>query len=256
MNSFEFEETLDGLDLLSIRAITDFMFEHYESIGISDGGEKRIIKNIPSFPTPKFCPKSLNPENQFDYILLDAKGYTFWSQIIYQLAHEMTHCIIHILSNVGTRSTPWIEETICEAMSLYFLDYFATNWSRCSLSNFNAEYGSSIRTYLNNLLLNDGNCRLTQAKDQCELEDINCTAQVTEKRIDRKNEVQNLYSVLKITDVIGLLRYREYMIDGSILLDTERYRNDYFGNKAVAYLCGIQESIINREHYSSSKSAS
>ena len=111
----------------------------------------------------------------------------------------MTHCIIHILSNVETRSTPWIEETICEAMSLYFLDYFATNWSRCSLSNFNAEYGSSIRAYLNNLLLNDGNCRLTQAKDQSELEDINCTAQVTEKRIDRKKEVQYLYSVLKIT---------------------------------------------------------
>lgn len=246
MNSFEYEETLDGMDLLSIRTITNFMFEHYESMGITDGGEKRIIKNIPSFPTPMFCPKSLNPENQFDYILLDAKGYTYWSQIIYQLAHEMTHCIIHILSNVGTRSTPWIEETICEAMSLYFLDYFATNWSRCSLSNFNAEYGSSIWEYLNILLLNDGNFRLTQAKDQSELEDINCSAQVAEKRIDRKEEVRYLYSVLKITDVIGLLRYREYMIDGSILLDTERYRNVFFGNKAVAYLCGIQESIMNR----------
>lgn len=94
--------------------------------------------------------------------------------------------------------------------------------------------------------MNDGNFRLTQAKDQSELEDINYSAQVAEKRIDRKEEVRYLYSVLKITDVIGLLRYREYMIDGSILLDTERYRNVFFGNKAVAYLCGIQESIMNR----------
>ena len=61
-------------------------------------------------------------------IYIHTAGSTYWSQTVYQLAHELCHFSI----NAGVRSTNfnWFEETICEASSHFFLNEMAKLWSQ------------------------------------------------------------------------------------------------------------------------------
>ena len=75
-----------------------------------------------------FVPKTLNPLLEYEYIMLSVENYSYWCQVIYQLSHELTHCFIYCHNKSENKKSKWIEETICEAISLYFLKYFGSNW--------------------------------------------------------------------------------------------------------------------------------
>ena len=59
----------------------------------------------------------------------DNKG----SQIIYQLSHEMCHYAMRHDKTDKNYVLKWFEETICEAFSLYSLNYFSEHWTECRL---------------------------------------------------------------------------------------------------------------------------
>ena len=121
-------------------SIFDFINKCFESLGLGIGpAELRVIKH-PNRGCPQFCPLSRNPEFPCDTIYLSMDSFKFWCQLIFQASHEFTHCVIHRLNSREEQKVSWIEETICEAISLVFLDTFANNWSRCTLSKNDPSY--------------------------------------------------------------------------------------------------------------------
>lgn len=109
-----------------------------------------IIYNNPNKSNPV-----TSPLGNVTVITLSLDETLHWSQLIFQLSHEMMHYVYFSrspdadLSNCKEQFSTWNEEIICEAMSLYMLDYMADNWDKCALSKQDASYDASIREYLN-----------------------------------------------------------------------------------------------------------
>lgn len=56
--------------------------------------------------------------------------------------------------------------------------------------------------------------------------------------------MHKLFSYIDDTSIFGLISYRKYIMAGTILLDTKKYKRDFYDNEAVAYLCDLQDKII------------
>lgn len=85
-------------------------------------------------------------------IRLHQKSLTFWSQTIFQLSHEMCHYAMHQTKENKDITLSWFEEIVCEAVSLYALEYASKEWSKCALSQYNFDFAINHRTYLDNEL--------------------------------------------------------------------------------------------------------
>lgn len=59
-------------------------------------------------------------------ILLSTSGNIYCYQNAYQLAHELCHYMIREKS--GIKNNSWLEESICELSSIYFLDRLSNLW--------------------------------------------------------------------------------------------------------------------------------
>lgn len=229
-----------------IQALTEDVINYYCGIGIVPSTERLLVIKHPQQSYPQFCPLEDNPCLPCDIIFLSIKDYSFWSQVVYQLAHEYTHYLIHHQNPNGKQKAMWVEESICEAMSLVLLYQFATHWNTCRLSRVNTGYGVSIATYLNNLMETSGNQRLTNCCGLAELLEIEQTCQVT--RNDRLAEVQKLYRLTRDeTDVCGLICYRNYIFPQKHILDIDRYLSDFPASKSVQYICALQSNAIERD---------
>ncbi|MBE6025114.1 MAG: hypothetical protein E7231_18390 [Cellulosilyticum sp.] len=172
-------------------------------------------------------------------IRLGIENFDYWCQVAYQLSHEICHYAVYALSKNGTESTPWIEETICEAFSLYFLDYLQKNWSKTLLFVKNKYYATSVFNYLKNILERKGqDCIISRYDDFVLFNEEYATKR--EYRLTNRNE---LYRIMNSDNLKGLLIYREYMLPDSLLMDIESYERDYVSNSAVKYLCDWQREI-------------
>jgi hypothetical protein len=89
-------------------------------------------------------------------VLLSAKDAR-WDQFVYQFAHEMCH----VLSNFERRDeaarsahnpAQWLEESLCEAVSLLALEGMATRWRESPPHPGWGEYASAFQAYANRLL--------------------------------------------------------------------------------------------------------
>lgn len=85
-------------------------------------------------------------------IRLHQESLDYWAQTVYQLSHEMAHYACLAVRGRPKGAVSWYEEVASEAMSLYALEYAATNWSSCWLYRINARFDGSMRDYLNDLL--------------------------------------------------------------------------------------------------------
>ena len=225
-------------DIYYINVIKEVIINHFEELGCSFDYVRKIIMNK-VLDHPKHCPKSLNIDNNYDYIYLNVKKYSYWCQVIYQLSHELGHSFCN--SNNYRDSVPGIEETICEALSLYFLNYFYENWNDIELSKINKNYNISIKEYIEDILNDKGTNRLSNCSSLDELVDINKSS--TNNREDRHNEMIKLYKLMNKDNINSLIKYRDYVIDNSILLDTKNYLKK-FSNDAVKYLCELQDNVL------------
>lgn len=225
-------------DIYYLNVIKEVIINHFEEIGCSFDYVRKFIMNK-VLDHPKHCPKSLNKDNDYDYIYLNVKKYSYWCQVIYQLSHELGHSFCN--SNNYRDSVPWIEETICEALSLYFLNYFYENWNDIELSKINKNYYISIKEYIEDILNDKGTNRLSDCSSLDELIDINKSS--TNNREDRHNEMIKLFKLMDKDNINSLIKYRDYVIDNSILLDTKNYLKKY-SNDAVKYLCELQDSVL------------
>lgn len=205
--------------------------------------EPIFITNNSSATSPVFYSKVVNPFLKYDKIVLNCAGLSYWCQVIFQLSHELAHCVISRI-NDGSRNNivSWIEETVCEATSLYCLKWFSEHWLSIPSSNQFPSYSSSIKTYLNDFLAKGGTGKLSNCRSYFELEEINHTSE--DRREDRRQEMCLLYSLIQGDDLLSLFSYRSYLVDGTILLDTDTYSNAFPSIDAVQYLCSLQNSIL------------
>jgi hypothetical protein len=63
--------------------------------------------------------KRVNPLLEYDYIILITNENSYYSQLIYQLAHEMSHVVMDCCPDEP--KFKWISECLCEAASCYML---------------------------------------------------------------------------------------------------------------------------------------
>ncbi|NME63978.1 hypothetical protein HF846_05090 [Clostridium cadaveris] len=232
-------DKLDNEEHQYIDVIKAFISREFHHILQNEKFEECIIFNDPNRQCPMFCNKIEN-NMECNLIFLSAKSYNYWCQVIYQLSHEMTHYFIYIINNNIQSKISWVEESICEMMSLYFLQYFRDNWRECELSKYNYTYDSEIDNYLQKILNNRGEESLTKISDIEQLEEID---RLSEKdRGLRSYEVNRLFNFIKdYRDLEALLHYRNYSISNSVLLDSVKYMQKYKNNELVKYLCSLQQ---------------
>lgn len=109
-----------------------------------------VLYNQPEAPNPV----TLSYEG-YTIIKLSLNKTSLWSQMIFQLSHEMTHYAFYSLTPNATIEkgdwddlfSEWNEEIICEGMSLYMLGFLSENWAACPLAKINQGYGASIEKY-------------------------------------------------------------------------------------------------------------
>ncbi|MEG2740468.1 hypothetical protein [Clostridium sp.] len=164
-------------------------------------------------------------------IRLTSEKTSYWSQIIYQLSHEMCHYAMRQGSD-DKETISWFEETMCEAMSLYFLDYFAKTWTSCKLSKNDKGYSKSIKSYLDNIL---GKYKEKSILEKCanflQLENIEKTC--TDSRDFRAEDRDKIYYLFKkhSKKIYMITDYKKYKVN-KIGIDFELWlknkRNDRF----------------------------
>lgn len=69
--------------------------------------------------SPKCCPKRLNPSFDIDFLIYLNFDELFWSQIVFQLAHELSHLVMNCYPD--EHQFKWISECLCGAASFYLL---------------------------------------------------------------------------------------------------------------------------------------
>ena len=195
-------------------------------------------------PCPRFCPAEIN-NLEFHQVHLTMTKYSYWCQVIFQLSHELTHYFIYCHCKDERQKASWIEETICEAISLYFLAWYGENWEKTLIYRYNTGYGKSVNEYLENEIQNKGTRRLTLCQSYQELMEIDRTSQ--ERREDRQAERNELFNLIHARDIFGLISYRDYIIQDKKILDCNRYLEDYTYNFPVRYLCDLQKKILSED---------
>lgn len=129
----------------SLCALANFLMVEYCRIFGLDTMTKEpcIIYNDPSAPCPMLV-LNCKPIR----IRLAQRSLTYWAQTIFQLSHELCHYAIHQHKEDKTFTLSWFEEILCEAMSLYALQFSSKNWTQCKLSECNPTFASAIDEYL------------------------------------------------------------------------------------------------------------
>lgn len=97
----------------------------------------KLVNNL-HFSGPMTC-------DTFDEIHICCMD-TSWAQIAFQLSHEFCHLMI---GKTVCQSLRWLEESIAETSSLFFMEKLADVWEKKGLLGA-PEYSSCIKTYISN----------------------------------------------------------------------------------------------------------
>ena len=200
-----------------IEGIFSTLYPQYAAIFGEEAMSYRpvIIYNSPDAPNPN---TSAYEEYTIIKLSLDKTGY--WSQMIFQLSHEMTHFAFGSSKPDSTIEkkrmfSQWNEEIICEAMSLYMLDYMSENWAQCPLSKINRTYGASIGEYLEDAYNEyKGNALLSSDNASLSGKDFKALSDAANKDRDRHGAEANYcydlyvkYGNQVIGEVLNMYRY-------------------------------------------------
>lgn len=239
---FKFSQTVGWQNALCLCKV---VVDYYEKTGLSFDCKPCYVEINTSLDAPHYIDSAKKSSGH--HIELTVSHFNLWNQMLFQLAHEITHCFIFCNNQSVAHSISWVEETICEAMSLFFLKLSSQNWSRLPLYKINPKYARQFITpYLENEIEKDaGADKLGSCASYDELLHIEMTSQ--SNREYRHEETVKLYELIKKNDIAGLVKYRDYALANKRLLDTEAYRTAFPNNNAVSYLCALQDNIMARE---------
>lgn len=240
MNSFAkwIVAPFDGSD--NVKYILLFLLPEYSRIFGSKimNAETCIVFNDPTSECPMLI-TSTNPV----MIRLAQSSTSFWAQTIYQLSHEICHFAIRQDKHNKGYTLSWLEETICEAMSLCMLQYSAVNWYKCPLSQRAPQFSNSIMAYLVNELKRIPKNSLSMCQTLGELRA--CNQNAAAERDGRLGERNTLYRVISEFSEESYLfcDMYQYLNEDQLTVDFEKWLADH-PSEIVRCLSQIQPKIL------------
>ena len=222
-------------DTIAIAKISLGIFSIFHDVGI-DFDEDFELEFDNTLDSPDFHHKN---NNKLTLIRLAMSSTSYWCQFIFQFSHELMHYAIYCHNPNDDCSAFWIEESVCEAMSLYVLHQMSLiqNWQKIGLRT---DYYSSISNYEQQELSKFGNNKLAFAKTYSDLMQIELLSM--DVRDNRRNEMQCLYRMgLNKERIQALLCYKDFVIKNKRLLDVDAYIGMFPNIPQIVYLCGLQK---------------
>lgn len=193
------------------------------------------------------CPDFISAEKlnvRFNCIRINLPNDTKWNQTLFQLSHEICHYVIYLYNRDNYHIIKWIEESICEAFSLYCLKYWSIKWNVIGFPYINRSYGKQMYKYRNDRLKQEVlHPSILDDIDMNTLEIINNKSE--NERSYRHDFMCQLTNMISNNSIFGLIDYQKYVIS-DILLDTEKYRSEYAENKCVNFICDTQNRICEK----------
>ena len=122
---------------------------------------------------------------------------TYWAQTIFQLSHELCHYVIRYFKQDKNKTLSWFEEIMCEAFSLYALDWSARNWLLFGLYNRNPNFNRSIERYLKEELLKEGTLEFSKCNTLESLKLYEETKRPEGERESHRNERNVLWEEIQ-----------------------------------------------------------
>ena len=152
-----------------------------------------------------------------------SKSLQYWSQYVFQAAHELTHYVIRQNKKDKNLIIRWFEETLCEAMSLYILKLSSLRWHECALSHINPNYSISLIDYFTNVYNNTVPSLLKECHSLDDLRNIENTCQ--EQRPSRSIERNYLVDAFceNPKSISAFVYYTLYM-RGDLQIDFEKWK--------------------------------
>lgn len=231
----------DGMDPIAAIVLRTAMV-FCSSWGIDFDGMQIGFTNDPERDEPLWERDSEHPDRY--RLTLCAQSPDHWCQVIYQIGYLFTHCVLE--HNSARSGIPWVDETICETMSLYLLSDFAAHWKACGLSVQDPDYADSIREYIRDFMTEqDWTDRPARCASLKELLAMNDGA--AKHSGDRVGTVIRLYSLMTPVSVRNLLVYRLYLIDDLPLIDTGAWLDAYPNDLAVRCVASLQDNAVRED---------
>ncbi|ELC8397658.1 hypothetical protein P6P36_01885 [Clostridium perfringens] len=237
-NNFLIEPTENAFENESIKSILEHMLIEFDLIfteSLTTLEPCYIFKDSDSD-----CPMLITNEPNLR-ISLAVDTYRKWAKVIYQLSHELCHYILNQTSN-HKQPISWFEETLCEAMSLYILDFFYETWSDCSLSQHDSPYFIGIKDYLEDILKESSTDGLNNCKTIEDLDKINSRAERDRSdRISERNYLFELFNSYKNKkEKIALIKdYQKYISSNGLTIDFAKWYQET-GEEFIQKLSKIQ----------------
>ncbi|XZL75289.1 hypothetical protein ACSXA3_08095 [Clostridium perfringens] len=238
-NNFLIYSTEDTFENESIKSILEHMLIEFDLIFTKSLTTVELCYIFKDYDSE--CPMLITNDPNSLKIRLSLESYTNWCQCVYQLSHELCHYILNQTSN-GKETLKWFEETLCEAMSLYILDFFYETWSDCKLSHNSIEYKKHFKAYLDNILEKPSTDGLKNCKTIDDLSIINFNSE--RDRSDRISERNYLFELFKSNkgqkEKIALIKdYQKYLSSNSLTIDFAKWYEDT-GEEFIQKLSKIQ----------------
>ena len=211
----------DGAEYLM--ALLRFLLAEYSRVFGADimTAEECIVYNDPESECPRIIFNTVPIR-----IRLHQKSLSFWAQTIFQLSHELCHYALRQCRVNKDFVLSWFEEIVCEAMSLYALQWSAENWKDCSLSLMNPQFSNAIKSYLEEELKAEGN----DIFQKCETLEMlaHYEKEHSTDRPTHKNERNRLYFEIANTpaDCLCVCDYHRYIEKNGITIDFDRWEKD------------------------------
>ncbi len=188
------------------------------------------------------CPIFLPSENTgcpFDCIHINLKDDIKWNQLLFQLSHELCHYVIYLNNKQDYQIIKWIEESICEAFSLFCLKKWSVEWKVIGYPSINKNYGKLMSSYRKTQMQKDPiHPSLMDDIDMKIL--INIDDSSESNRLRRQDFVCQLTNLISKQSISKLIDYQNYRYS-NLLLNTKQY--DDLNNNAVHFICEIQNKI-------------
>ena len=161
-------------------------------------------------------------------IRLHQSSLTYWSQTIFQLSHEMCHYAMHQTKPNRNITLSWFEEIVCEAASLYALEYASKEWLKCLLSKNSPAFFQSHKSYLDGELLKDytdvfKRCNTVEKLKAYELLRLPETQRQTH-RLER-NTIYKAISTNPV-ELKCILDYTKYIESNGVTIDFDKWLQD------------------------------
>lgn len=124
--------------------LAEFVYETFSSfVGYELENDILVDNNLQQgYPLAHF-----NKKGEDWQITLSCESGVHWSQVAYQLAHEICHLYCNHAQCCGHKHK-WFEESLCECASIAVLDKISLDWKQSRMMAYSPDYGDSVASYI------------------------------------------------------------------------------------------------------------